>query len=917
MGGSTTRRRIESSAIIRLLNSAAVEPAGLLIDGERGIGKTTLWLDGVEQARRRGWTVLETRPAESESTLAYSSLADLLGGLSEEALSHLPEPQRLATDRVLLRGDTGDAPTDPRAVAAAFLSAVNALAEAGPALIAIDDLQWLDGSTAAAVAYAARRLSGPVGVLATARVDPGEQPATEWLTLPRPDSLDRVTLGPLSLGALHEVLTARLGRSFSRQAMARIGQVSAGNPFYALELARAMEHLRDPTSLPATLSALVRNRLSSLHPDAAEMLLAAACTSAPTVDLIARATHTSSKRVVEVLSDAEKAGIVGYDDHRLRFGHPLLAAGVYADASPAARRAMHARLAGAVTEPELRARHLAKSVVIGDPAIWRSLDGAATSAAARGAPGAAAELLDLAIALGGDTEQRRVRAAEHHLRAANFAEASARLEKIAATSAPGPALATALQLLAEVRVAEDDYTETDALLERALDNTDDPRRRAQILVLLSFVRVGKLDFDGAERSLASGIDLATQLDDTDLLSQALGFREMVRFISGHGFDTVAMSTALDLEDPATDGPIAVRASVQNALLLAWTGRLRDGYAAMLAIRRRCVDLGEEHELMTIDFHCVWLAIWQGNFSEAELLADDALERARTLGRHHSIFAALTMQAAVLAHGGREAQARQAIDEALQSAHRYGAPVTTRWTVSILGFLEVSLGNYAAALQSLDSLLNLIDAAPVALEIEVGLFVPDLVEALIASGSLGEAERLLTRFDSDGQRLDRPWILATAARCRAMLVAARGDFGAASAAATQAMAEHARLPMPFERARTQLFIGQLERRQRRNRAAEANLSSALQIFEDLGTPIWADRARAELGRANIGPRPDSLLTRSERRVADLAASGMTNREIAAALFISPKTVESNLARIYRKLGIRSRAELGLRLNVTDP
>jgi DNA-binding NarL/FixJ family response regulator len=143
----------------------------------------------------------------------------------------------------------------------------------------------------------------------------------------------------------------------------------------------------------------------------------------------------------------------------------------------------------------------------------------------------------------------------------------------------------------------------------------------------------------------------------------------------------------------------------------------------------------------------------------------------------------------------------------------------------------------------------------------------------------------------------------------MLLADRGDLDAATAAAARAIVEQDQLPMPFVRARTLLLLGQLQRRQRRKESASASLKEALDIFERLHIPLWADRARAELVRANVAPRRSGQLTPSEQRVAELAASGMKNRDVATALFISPKTVEANLARIYRKLGIKSRAELG--------
>lgn len=912
-------RETESASITKFLDTAAAEPAGLVVEGERGIGKTSLWLDGISQARHRGWQVLTTRPVESESVLAYASLADLLGGVDPGEFAKLPAPQRLAVDQVLLSGDAADVPTDRWAVAAAFFSVVDGLSEAGPVLIAVDDLQWLDRSSEAVVAFAARRLSGPVGVLATLRTQPDNSTAASWLVLPRPDAIERITVGPLSLGALHALLSARLGRSYSRPTILRIRDVSGGNPFYALELARAVAGVPagDDMSIPSTLSELVGTRIGALDAAVEGALLAAACAGAPTVEMIARATDTPAARVVNLLAEAEDKGIIGYDGERLRFGHPLLAAGVYADASPSRRRAMHRRLAGIVTEPELQARHLALAATTADQHTLQSLDAAAKSAAKRGAPAAAAELLDLAVGLGGDTAERRIRAAEHHLYAANFGEAGTRLEQIIETLAPGRLRAVALNLLAEVRVAEEDYNNAATSLERAVADSDtDLERRTRALVLLSFTQLNLVQISAAESSVDRAVTHATSLGETQLLSQALGFQAMVRFVAGRGFDEQAMAYPVGLEAPSSGIPLSVRATAQNALLLAWTGQLDRGHEAMSAIRQRCIERGEEHELMTIDFHSVWIAIWRGDFSAAALLAEDAFERARTLSRAHSMSAALTMQAAVCAYTGREDRVRHAVDDALAYAQRYGAPISTRWTITAMGFVEVSLGNYPAALGILEPMLQFIAAAPVALEIGVAPFVPDAAETLIALGRLDEAEKLLDRFERDGRALDRAWILACGGRCRAMLLAARGDVESAAQAAQQAMVEHERLPMPFERTRTQLLLGQLQRRQRRKEASASTLHEALDTFEQLGAPLWADRARAELGRADIRPRRVTALTPSEHRVAALAASGMTNRGVAAAMFISPKTVEANLARVYAKLGIHSRAELGRHMSRSD-
>jgi DNA-binding CsgD family transcriptional regulator len=224
---------------------------------------------------------------------------------------------------------------------------------------------------------------------------------------------------------------------------------------------------------------------------------------------------------------------------------------------------------------------------------------------------------------------------------------------------------------------------------------------------------------------------------------------------------------------------------------------------------------------------------------------------------------------------------------------------------------VSLGDYRAAAATLGPLA----AAAAAMgysEPTAAPFAPDAAEALIGVGRLDEAATLVDQLESNGQRLDRAWALALGARCRSLLLAATGDLDSAAGAAGRALDEHRRLPMPFERARTQLVLGQIQRRRRQKRAAAAALQEAAQIFGELGMPLWADRARAELERASVSPAGGARLTPSERRVARLAATGMTNREVAGALFISPKTVEANLARVYHKLGIRSRAELGQRM-----
>ena len=233
-------RSDESRAVADFLGAAEAHPSVLVIEGEAGIGKTTLWLGALEEAHERGFRVLSARAGQAESGLAFAVLADLLVGIQPAVLDGLPHLQRVALDRVLLREDGTGPSTDERVVASAFLTLVDRLSADAPLVVAIDDLQWLDPSSQAVVAFGARRLKGRIGLLVTERTEPDTGYGAAWLQLNRLDGVDRVRVSPLSLGGLRKVIVSQLGRTFSRPTIVRIGEVSGGNPFYALELARAL-----------------------------------------------------------------------------------------------------------------------------------------------------------------------------------------------------------------------------------------------------------------------------------------------------------------------------------------------------------------------------------------------------------------------------------------------------------------------------------------------------------------------------------------------------------------------------------------------------------------------------------------------------------------------------------------------------
>ena len=905
-------RPVQWRAVSEFLARASVQPSALVVEGEAGIGKTTLWLSTLERAGEGGFRVLSARPSAAESVLAYTGLADLLSGVDASVLAALPDPQRVAVDRILLWADSDSAPTDQRAASAAFLAVIEALADDSPVLLAIDDLHWLDPSSRHVVAFATRRILGPVGFLVAVRNDRESLRSVEALQLASPDRLHRITVGPLSIGALHAVIFDRLKRSVPRPTMVRIHEISGGNPLYAIELARALDgHAASfEVGLPNTLAGLVHARIGSLDAEARDMLLAAACLATPTVELVARATDLDVERVVDDLTDADNKGVVTIEGNRLTFAHPLLATGVYTGATHAKRRGMHRRLADLVDQPELKARHLALSVTNADGEVLQSLDAAAGMAIVRGAPSAAAELLELAIGLGGDTPQRRIRLGGCLFNSGDGAKAVDVLNEVLAGPAPAPLRAEALNLLGVMSQTQDSLLDGADQLQRALAEAgDDNALRVQILISLSWVQVRIGQLAASAQNIDEAVTGAMRLRRPELISQALGMWVMVHVLLGDGVNDSHLRRALEFEDRQAGLTVMFRPSVHKAMVSAWTGQHDAAHHQFVAIRQRCIERGEEGELVFVSCHSVLNEIWRGNFAEAALIAEDTVERAQQLEGPLQLSAALTARAMASAYAGRADDVRRDFREAIGPASRSGSHLLESWTVGALGFLEVSLGNYQAAATLFEPLLARMSAAPKATEIRVAGFVPDAAEALIQLRRLSEAEWLIDTFETNGRRLDRPWMLAIAYRCRAMLLAVSGDIGAATAAAQQAMAEHDRLPMPFEHARTQLMLGQLHRRQRQRNAASKVLQHALSTFETLNTPLWADRVRSELARTNVSPASGDQLTPSEHRVAELTASGMTYRQVAAALCISPKTVEVNLTRVYRKLGIHSRAELG--------
>jgi DNA-binding CsgD family transcriptional regulator len=354
-------------------------------------------------------------------------------------------------------------------------------------------------------------------------------------------------------------------------------------------------------------------------------------------------------------------------------------------------------------------------------------------------------------------------------------------------------------------------------------------------------------------------------------------------------------------------PVNARPSLIAGMILSWVGESEVACATLEALRGWLIERGQDSELPALAVALVPATCWRGDLHTATRYAQEAFEAATQLGTVAAKGFALSALATANAHVGNVEKARSLGHESVELLRAVGS-IQIFYPLSALGFLHLSLDQPAETDRLLRPVFSMLEGASLG-EPSAAPSLPDEVEALIAIDEVSLAESLLDGFQSRSAALDRAVSLAPALRCRGLLLAARGDQEAALAALGQALAQHQLAPRPIDNARTLLVLGQVQRRANQRGAARETLEHALQIFEQLGAEQWAKRTRAELARLGLRRKAGGELTPTELQVAEHAASGMTNRQIAGALFISPKTVEANLARVYRKLGISSRAQLG--------
>lgn len=914
-------RTREIETIADFVDRLPAEGGSLLIAGEAGIGKTTLWRAGVADAESRSYIVCRCRPAQAETEMSFAALIDLFERAPDGAFASLPEPQRRALEVALLRREAGDRNIDPRAVAAATLGLLKALAEVAPVLVAVDDLQWLDPASERVLRFALRRVGdAPIGVISSVRttsasavIEPlSDRPSTElWITA-------------LSMGAIHRLIRSRLDPTFPRPLLTRIFEVSGGNPFFALEIARGLQRRsvvpRGDGSLPIpdSLGDLVRERLAALGPDARAALVVMSACPRPTTALLRAVV---GDRAQEALEKAIAMKVIETAPNGLAFTHPLLASIMYGDASPAERREAHERLSAEVTEPEDRARHLGLAAEGPDASVAAVLDDAARLARARGAASAAAELSLLARDLTPpdrvlDVAARVMEAADHHYAAADTAAARELLQELVSLLGAGSVRARALHRLATIAYHVSSYDDAERLLAQALAEADeDVASEARVHEALAWVKVQQGDVHAAGRHATHAVELAERSGDDEVLVAALPIAIFTRFLIGEGLDEDLMARATALEDRAEHLPAERRPGPLFGLLTAWDGRMNEGRKMLLEAHERCVETGDMGaQPVTLYFlaHVEWhLGLWD----DALVHLDAAIEMAEDMRSDSLLAFALAVKAAIVAARGDIEEARASVARAARLAEMTAAPMASVYNACAAGLIELSAGDHAAAHERLEGMAQMLVAMPA----DPGLIARvcgDDAEALIALGQFDRAEALVVGMEDRTRVVDNVWLRAVAARCRAMLAAARGDSEAAVAATAEALSAHVRADLPFEHARSLLAEGVIERRARRKRAARAALEEAIAIFSGLGAAPWVEKACAELARLG-GRAPAPLeLSPTEIEVADAVARGLTNKEVAAELFMSVNTVEAYLKRIFRKVGVRSRTELAARRR-TDP
>ena len=798
MGEQIIGREEESGLIREFLRDIGEGPAALVLSGEAGIGKTLLWEAGVTQAQAGFHRVLTCRGAEAEASLSFAGLSELLAHVLDVASPSLAAPRRRALEVALLLAEPGEDAPDALAIGLAVLDVLGILAREGPILVAIDDVQWIDPTSAGALQVAFRRLRAePVRVLATLRRGPDVVVPLQLDRVFSPDRLSMLSIGPLSVTAMHDLLADRVGLQLTRPELTRVQEATAGNPFFALEVGRELVRTgTKPTPgqalpVPKSLRELLGGRLAQLPAETMDVLLQVSALGRPTLEVVTAA-HGDGDRVHAAIEAAVHEGVVEFDGTRIRFAHPLLASICYEQSPLWKRRAVHRVLSGVVVDVEEQARHLALASDGPDALAASHLEAAAEHAAARGAPAAAGELCELAADLTpGDpllARRRRLRAAALH-RLVDGGRAVATLEQLRKDAPPGLERADVLFALADVLSSahQADHAIIVGLCDEAIAECgEDDARVARMLALRSYVRVFAGELDAARADGRAAVKAAERVGDPAMLAIAIG----------------RLGAAETYAADITPGLLERGVEIEQRLGLV----LEYAESARVALGRRLMRL-DEVERTRVIFEgiradaaargseatyagCLWILgmlDWLGgNWPRALEYALAARELSELIGASTLYGQMGRVGALIEGDLGRVESARALAEEAIRVSQQNANDLFTLAAFGALGRLELALGDLEAAGNQLRELPAQLLAS--GYNDPVNPVWADSIETLVALSELELADSYLVQFESHAQRLGSGWAIVGAERCRGLLAAGAGDLTGAFSAFERSRAQ---------------------------------------------------------------------------------------------------------------------------------
>jgi DNA-binding CsgD family transcriptional regulator len=898
-------RNDERLALDRLLSQAREGRSGVLaLVGEPGIGKTALLEHAAASAD--GMRILRARGIESEAVIPFAGLAELLRP-ALSALDRIPVPQAAALAGALALGPAHA--RDRFAIGAATLSLLSASAEEGPLVLLVDDAHWLDHSSAETLLFAARRLlADPIALVLAVRE--GEQSLLDGadlrtLHVPGLDRADAAQLVPLA--------------DFPDEVIERLYRASGGNPLALLELAPEAARLAtQPNTTPVPISTSIATaflrRFGRLPEPTrrALLLVAASDTCAPAV--LVRAADCIGVSIDD-LAAAERAGLVAVGPTEIEFAHPLARAAMYADAPAPERREAHAALASALPDRDVdqRAWHLAAASVGPNDRASDALEQAGSRARERSAYAVAAAAFERGAGLTSheDVKDRLLYAAAEAAWLAGDAQRTLALLDAAQQRAVVPAIAARIDhLRGQVVMRRGPVMDGYRLIVDAAERIAETDPVLAVVMLAQAVH-GCLYTGNAQAMLVAAdraLALAGGQDSRRATFFAVMARGMALMVDGQGErgaasarQAVAILEASEelREDSGTlgwaaFGPLLLRETTTGRGLLERAFERVRAQAALGALPNLLQLLARDQA--TTD---QWAA--------AETSYEEAIGLARETGQRVELAASLAGIAWLQARQGREAACREHAEESIELCEELGVGLYRIWAIQALGDLELGLGRPAAAIEHYQSQADAMHSRGIA---DVDLSpAPELVDAFLRLGRDADAAEAAIDFVSRATAKGQPWALARAARCRGLLA----NVSELEPCFEEALRLHARTPDAFETARTRLAYGARLRRARKRVRAREELHAAVMSFERLGARPWADQADAELAATGAKARRRDVstldeLTPQELQIARRLASGKTTRETAAAIFVSPKTVEYHLRHVYAKLGVHSRREL---------